>query len=610
MKQPIQLLIFCCLLGQVVLGQTNFFIAQSKYSGKLRIYSSDDEARPKIMTEESYWGYGWTDLDIFQTIQRKDGKQNQRIFVAAAKYEGGRIKIQRINRNGTLGSTNYRENEKGFNHVEILRGRSSSPLIFMARNKTKSKEGIFELWSVNKETGAPSKKIDQDKFGAYTHVSSYKAGRNYYLMAYHYGTGKFARYRLGSKGGLTKIKVGVWQKGWTSLSFFESKGVNFVICMNKATSEHQIMALKADGSFGKSKFPGDGKRKFSLGKDGITPGWSIVEPYRSIAGSKNKLFFYNERNRKTGSKSVLDNGSGGNLGSSTNIRTWSKGWTSIEFFRINKARSLKKKTCCPQANPSRKAQAKKEAALMLFYTDDKPTWEIAQRIGVAEELMTKNYSKSVLLTNKKSLSSLVKPSVKKSASVSNFFFWLKKLAAEGYYIDIYLIGHGGHGGFEAQGGTISSQSIIDELGPVYGKGKFPIRMVYQNNCWGSHLNQAFIDVGAKSVMGSRYVNFFIYKFNPFMEAWTSGSSFRQSIDKASINFHDNAIRNWVLHQKNVTVAQKGYSETTWYRKKWGLYKAEYNEYKFYNSKSHPIDWSSHIIVQGDRNLRKNSKPSW
>lgn len=144
----------------------------------------------------------------------------------------------------------------------------------------------------------------------------------------------------------------------------------------------------------------------------------------------------------------------------------------------------------------------------------------------------KGYDHSVLMKN--AYSSPIQPDIHHSnPSARNLFQKLRSLADRGYYIDLYIISHGSPNKIRLEHGTITPEMIRNQLGKgKYANGKFPLRMVYQMNCWGADLNQAFIDVGANVTCGSRQVNFYPNQFNAFVEYWNDGLPFKEALKKA------------------------------------------------------------------------------
>ena len=185
----------------------------------------------------------------------------------------------------------------------------------------------------------------------------------------------------------------------------------------------------------------------------------------------------------------------------------------------------------PKPKPLPTAKANKSASLVFYYFGDGPFTTLFQNAGVNLQHTLKGYDKTCLL--KKAFSKINKnPDYYGQPTEANFFNYLRKLAKEGYYIDVYIFTHGSKDGIQTyrpnsdKKGKITADDLREKL-KIFGEGKFPIRMVYQMNCWGSNLNQAFIDVGAKVVTGSRYVNFMSTRFNAFGKAWQKGKSFYQ-----------------------------------------------------------------------------------
>lgn len=88
---------------------------------------------------------------------------------------------------------------------------------------------------------------------------------------------------------------------------------------------------------------------------------------------------------------------------------------------------------------------------------------------------------------------------------------LQNLNDAGYFMDIAVLTHGAYSnGISIIGNNMGSGNILDLAGE--DRDKLAIRMVYQMNCFGSFLNDAWIELGAQVVSGSRYVNFLPIQF--------------------------------------------------------------------------------------------------
>lgn len=112
---------------------------------------------------------------------------------------------------------------------------------------------------------------------------------------------------------------------------------------------------------------------------------------------------------------------------------------------------------------------------------------------------------------------------------ANLVAQLRRLATEGYMIDLWLFSHGAPGAFVAstgQHGTVDlvgAAEILAALQPAStGLAVLPIRMVWSTLCYGASLNETWRAIGAKVVAGSRAVNFYPNQFGRFATAWNSG----------------------------------------------------------------------------------------
>ncbi|MFH1404157.1 MAG: thrombospondin type 3 repeat-containing protein [Candidatus Altiarchaeota archaeon] len=111
---------------------------------------------------------------------------------------------------------------------------------------------------------------------------------------------------------------------------------------------------------------------------------------------------------------------------------------------------------------------------------------------------------------------------------------LQDLCDDGYFMDILVFTHGGYNGGEGSIGVVGRDIGPSTLVGFSGvRDKLPIRMVYQMNCFGSLLNDKWVELGAQTVSGARYVNFlptiYSYVFGHGQEGWFEGDSYYDSV---------------------------------------------------------------------------------
>jgi hypothetical protein len=101
----------------------------------------------------------------------------------------------------------------------------------------------------------------------------------------------------------------------------------------------------------------------------------------------------------------------------------------------------------------------------------------------------------------------------------------------GRVIDLVILTHGDRGEFLTDGGSIDA-AAIRSLRTEFG-GPLNIRSVYMMNCVGSSLNQAWLDIGARTSSGTHENNYLPEPSTYFFwSAWTGGQSFETSVTTA------------------------------------------------------------------------------
>ena len=92
-------------------------------------------------------------------------------------------------------------------------------------------------------------------------------------------------------------------------------------------------------------------------------------------------------------------------------------------------------------------------------------------------------------------------------AISRISTQLQNLNDDGYFMDIIILTHGGWNNGNGSISILGDDIYQGTIGEFSGnRDKLAIRMVYQMNCFGSLLNEAWIDLGAQVVSGARYVN--------------------------------------------------------------------------------------------------------
>jgi hypothetical protein len=108
-------------------------------------------------------------------------------------------------------------------------------------------------------------------------------------------------------------------------------------------------------------------------------------------------------------------------------------------------------------------------------------------------------------------------------NVSNVLDEIEALA-ENYQLDIHVLSHGSQSAFGPTSNFTASSFFI----PLQNMD-VQIRSVYQQNCYGSKLNQLWINSGALVVNGAKQINYMPTGWGAFLLKWVSGKRFDSSV---------------------------------------------------------------------------------
>ena len=205
-------------------------------------------------------------------------------------------------------------------------------------------------------------------------------------------------------------------------------------------------------------------------------------------------------------------------------------------------------------------------------------------------------------------------------TVANFTERLCWLANEGYMIDIFVFSHGWNETFLASTGTFTSNdhiraSTIRALPAAAGLACLPIRMVYQTQCHASTLNPAWMDAGAKISVGARYIQFYPNQFGNFIGKWNNGSTVSQANAGADGDWVRTQAQTYILADALArgprcpfgrTVLSKHDCARNYHIARW--LRAE--EWQDNMSGRENMNFSSRMMLRGDRQIAKASQPNW
>ena len=146
-----------------------------------------------------------------------------------------------------------------------------------------------------------------------------------------------------------------------------------------------------------------------------------------------------------------------------------------------------------------------------------------------------------------------------------------------------------------------------------------IRMVWSTTCYGRTLGNEWTEIGAKTVAGARFVNFYPNSYGRFIDDWNKGNvSFSTAIADADTSLVRTAAQTYILGDATATRSEWGgcpllqtvlgsndcardYFVTEW---------IDADEWMNGKSGKENMNNSSAMVVSGSGNLTKNSKPQW
>jgi hypothetical protein len=104
--------------------------------------------------------------------------------------------------------------------------------------------------------------------------------------------------------------------------------------------------------------------------------------------------------------------------------------------------------------------------------------------------------------------------------------------APNYVVDVHVLSHGGNLTISGGGGSITETDIRD----FATIPNLNLRAVYQQNCFGSTLNDAWVAAGARVVTGSNLINSMPLSYSSFLSRWLSGQSFANAVNGATTDW--------------------------------------------------------------------------
>jgi hypothetical protein len=219
--------------------------------------------------------------------------------------------------------------------------------------------------------------------------------------------------------------------------------------------------------------------------------------------------------------------------------------------------------------------------------------------------------------------------VKAIPTKANLFKQIIDLADKGHFIDIYLFTHGNTETFKASAGKpgssdwVTKADLLRELGEAgSGYARLPIRTVWGVNCYGASLGSTWRDLGAKVTAGARYVNFYPNSYGRFIDDWNKGDvSFEDAVSGSDTDLVRTVAQTYIRFVDAPRTEKAGLwggcgllntvlgdspCAREYFDKRW----LGDGEWRDGLSGKENMNIASYMIVGGERDLTKKSRPRW
>jgi hypothetical protein len=284
--------------------------------------------------------------------------------------------------------------------------------------------------------------------------------------------------------------------------------------------------------------------------------------------------------------------------------------------------------------PKVPAANKGAASLILFYYGKESKYESLGQDTLQLKKAMEGYQYKVLLKHN-SLPSWADLSeadekladIKDLPTKANLFKYLTQLTADGYYTDLFVFSHGLPQKFMVSNGSYGSEEFVtttditNELKPdKTGFTKIPIRIVWGTNCYGQTLGATWRSIGAKTTAGARFVEFYPHAFGNFINDWNKGNV---SFDSAVGNSDTGAVR--TAAQLYISTVHAPSTNKEWGKCPFGKTVLgddpcakdyflsmwiDNGEWQTSMSGKENMNHSSYMVREGEKQITKNTKPTW
>jgi len=270
----------------------------------------------------------------------------------------------------------------------------------------------------------------------------------------------------------------------------------------------------------------------------------------------------------------------------------------------------------------------KTASLIFFYFGESSYMRRLAQETVQLHLGFDGYDKQVLLRHQTTFGHFeVSERAERKADVvdiptrENLAKYLNELGDEGYVVDVFIFSHGLTEMFTASKGTYGENRACTADWLQANVRPLKIRVVWQCNCYGSTMAACWHALGAKTVAGTRYVNYYPTRWAGFIRKWNRGERFSTAVSKSDTKAVHTPVQAFMLIDAASCKKEWGgcppfrdvlgkhpcaeaYFTTRWFPE---------DEWQDGKSGRQNMNHQSHMIVSGGRSsryLRKTDFPTW
>jgi len=269
----------------------------------------------------------------------------------------------------------------------------------------------------------------------------------------------------------------------------------------------------------------------------------------------------------------------------------------------------------------------KTASLVFFYFGEKSYVNRLAQETVPLWKALEGYDHKVLLRHETDVGPFeLSEAAEKEADVldlptkENLAAQLNRLREEGYVVDVFIFAHGWKDKFLASNGTYGDDTVVTQKWLESQVIKpLKIRIVWQCNCYGSTMNDAWANLGAKAAAGSKFVSFYPTRFSGFIKRWRAGVTFAGALTRSETKLVHTPAQAYIL--TDAVARMKEWDANLWQATK-VLGNNDHSRRYFSTLWNNPEDVpngmsgrqimndSSKMVVEGNGRITRNSKLTW